>query len=189
MSKFKEKLLLVKAKGKDPEAFGQVYDFYVDRIYRFIFFKVSDVQEAEDLTSDVFLKSWQYLTEKEKNNEIDNLNAFLYKIARNIVIDHYRKRSTRGVIKEADVEWDLLGNIKDKKDLKTEIEISSEMQNIKNALKKIKEDYREIIILRYIDDLSITEIAQITEKSKGAVRVTTSRALKTLKSILEEEQK
>ena len=64
-SKFQEKLLLIRLQKKDPEAFAQIYDLYVTPIYRFIYFKVSSKQDAEDLTSEVFLKIWQYIAETD----------------------------------------------------------------------------------------------------------------------------
>lgn len=188
MNKFKEKILLFKAKNKDPEAYGEIYDLYVEKIYRFIFFKVSSVQEAEDLTSDVFLKSWQYIINKEKEESIENLNAFLYKVARNAVIDYYRKRS-KDAVKEADFEYDIVKDIRDEKaDLEEKAIIASDMREIENALKELKEEYRELLILKYLNELSISEIAQILEKSTGTVRVTLFRATKTLKNVLEKKQ-
>lgn len=188
MNKFKEKILLFKAKNKDPEAYGEIYDFYAEKIYRFIFFKVSSVQEAEDLTSDVFLKSWQYIIDKGKGETIENLNAFLYKVARNTVIDHYRKRSKEAV-KESEFEYDIITSIRDEKiDLEEQAIINSDMQEIEKALKELKEEYRELITLRYLNELTINEIAQILEKSSGTVRVTLFRATRTLKDLLENKQ-
>src|SRR3989338_5724102 len=89
--KIQEKLLLLKVRKKDPDAFGQIYDLYVTSIYRFIYFKVANRADAEDLTSEVFLKIWQYLIDCE--DEIDNLRALIYKFARNLVIDFYRERA------------------------------------------------------------------------------------------------
>jgi len=92
--KIKEKILYSRIKNKDRQAFVKAYDLYVDQIYRFIYFKVGNKEEAEDLSSAVFLKIWSYLQE---NNIIDSktLRSLLYKIARNIIIDHYRKINQR----------------------------------------------------------------------------------------------
>src|SRR3989344_6220434 len=92
-SKFQEKLLLIRLQKKDPEAFAQIYDLYVTPVYRFIYFKVSSKQDAEDITSEVFLKIWQFVTESE--DEIENLRALIYRVARNLVIDLYRRKATR----------------------------------------------------------------------------------------------
>ena len=86
----KQRILINQLKAKDTEAFSQFYDSYVSKIYRFIFFKVSSEVEAQDLTSEVFLKTWQYLNSGE---EINDLNAWVYRLARNTVIDWYRRQN------------------------------------------------------------------------------------------------
>ncbi|MFA6537252.1 MAG: sigma factor, partial [Patescibacteria group bacterium] len=74
----KEKYLIYKVRqSKDAEAYGKLYDYYVERIYRFIFFKVNNVETAEDLTSEVFLKTWEYIN--KTNKKISNLNALFYR--------------------------------------------------------------------------------------------------------------
>jgi len=177
---FKEKYLLFKAKSKDPQAFSEVYDLYADRIYRFIFFKVNSREEAQDLTAEVFLKTWQYIID---GKEIKNLNAFFYKIAKNLVIDHYRKASQQKEIpiERADLEQKAL-----EFDGLKQIESRVGLEKIEVKLKQLKAEYREIILLKYIEDLSISEIAQIMEKKKGAVRVMLFRALNALKELMEE---
>ncbi|MFA5187863.1 MAG: RNA polymerase sigma factor [Patescibacteria group bacterium] len=182
---FKEKYLLFRAKNKDSEAFARVYDFYVDRIYRFVFFKINRPDEAQDITSEVFLKTWQYIIDGKK---INNLNALFYKIARNLVIDHYRKASAQDVSLEnikADAE-----EIKELADEQiNKIDKKIQVEKIEEKLRGLKDDYREIIILRYIEDLSIGQIAEIVEKKKGAVRVILYRALNALKDLMGEADK
>jgi RNA polymerase sigma-70 factor (ECF subfamily) len=177
----KEKLLLLRLSKKDPDAFGEIYDLYVSKIYRFIYFKVSSVEEAEDLTSEVFLKTWQYVSD---GKEIENLNAMLYKIARNIVIDFYRDRAKKEILEE-----ELLVKAEVKKDELKKLQINLDLKDIEESLRELKDEYREIIILRFIEELSISEIALILEKSKGAVRVLIFRALETLKEVLERKEK
>ena len=182
-SKFQEKLLLLKLKKKDPEAFAQVYDLYVTPIYRFIYFKVATRHDAEDLTSEVFLRIWQYVN--ESNESIENLNALLYKTARNLVIDFYRQKSRKGYTQDTEV----LNNVKDSRQqsLLTQIESEFELKNIEKVLRQMKDEYREVIILRFIEELSITEIAKILDKSKGSIRVLLHRALKLARQLLKNE--
>jgi len=184
-SKIQEKLLLSRLKKKDPEAFAQVYDLYVTPIYRFIYFKVSTHQDAEDLTSEVFLRMWHYVIETEES--IQNLKALLYKTARNLVIDFYRRRATR----EFTMEDEALMNVEDdrQQSLLSKIETKAEMKNIELVLRKMKDEYREVIILKFIEELSISEIAKILDKSKGAVRVLLHRALKVVRDLLQENEK
>src|SRR3989344_2015279 len=87
-----EKLLLLKLRTtEDPEAFAKLYDIYAKRIYSFVFFKVSNREEAEDITSEVFLKAWRYINEKKS---IESFSGLLYKLARNCIIDLYRSKAT-----------------------------------------------------------------------------------------------
>lgn len=182
---FKQKLLLVRAQNGDSEAFGEIYDLYVDKIYRFIFFKVSSHETAEDLTAEVFLKTWQYLNEPE-SREIINLNALLYQSARNIVIDYYR--SSQREILPGDDSLKLIEDSR-QQSLLEKVEIGTEIENIERHLRKLKDEYREVIILKFIDELSNKEIAKILDKSTGAVRVLTHRALKVLKDTINESEK
>ncbi len=184
-SNFQEKLLLLRIKKKDPDAFSQVYDLYVTPIYRFIYFKVATRQDAEDLTSEVFLKIWQYVIETE--DDIENLRALLYRTARNLVIDFYRRNAKRDLTQDLGV----LETIKDERQqsLLSQIEGQLEMKNIENILRQLKDEYREIIILRYLEELSISEIAGILDKSKGSVRVLLHRALKVARELLNQNGK
>ena len=178
-SKINEKLLLIRLKKKDPDAYGEIYDLYVTPIYRFIYFKVATQQDAEDLTSEVFLKIWVYITDTD--HKIDNLRALLYRTARNLVIDSYRKKAKRDLVQGTEV----LNTIADEKQqsLLVNIEIGIEMKNIEKILRKMKDEYREVLILRYIEELSISEIAKVLEKTKGSVRVVLHRALKVARDL------
>jgi RNA polymerase sigma-70 factor (ECF subfamily) len=180
-SKLEEKLLLVRLKKKDPDAFAQVYDSYVTQIYRFIYFKVSSQHDAEDLTSEVFLKAWNYIVSKEES--VENLKALLYRIARNLVIDFYRSKAKREYVREEEV----LFNIEDdrQQSFLDDIDNRAGVKDVELVLRKVKDEYREIIILRFIEELSISEIAKILNKSKGSVRVTLHRALKVIRELMQ----
>jgi len=179
-SKLEEKLLGLRLQKKDPEAFAKIYDLYVIAIYRFIYFKVSSAQDAEDLTSEVFLKAWQYARQSEE--VIENLRAFIYKVARNLVIDFYRQRAKR----EYNADDEVLLNVKDERQqsLLSAIEAKVELNNIEKVLRNLKEEYREILVLRYLEDLSIGEISKVLDKSKGSIRVLIHRALKVSRDLV-----
>lgn len=177
-----KKILFLKVKNQDPEAYGQFYDVYVAKIYRFIFFKVNSAPDAQDLTSEVFLKLWQCIKE---GKEIRNLNAFIYMIARNSVIDFYRQRTKDR--ESVSLNDNDAGDIKDeKKDLWQEKMLSSDMESILKGLERLKDEYKEVIILRFLDDLSISEMGQILNRSNGSIRVLLHRATKALKENLNE---
>lgn len=179
MQKVREKWLIFRLKArKDPEAFAELYDHYVPRIYRFVYFKVSAVPDAEDITAQVFLKAWEYLNE---HREIENFGGLLYRIARNLIIDFYRSKAP----KEGPLEEDFLTKLPDPRDLIADLEIASDASFIMKSLQKMKNEYREVLTLRYIDELTISEIAEILNKSKINVRVLIHRSLKVLRKILD----
>jgi len=174
-----EKILFLRVKNRDKDAYAEFYDLYVEKIYRFIYFKVSSVSDAQDLTSEVFLKMWQRLKD---GKEVKNLNSFIYIIARNSVIDFYRQRSQRDD-KERSIDDSErpIHLIDEKNDLIRKKIMASDMEVVTKGLANLKDEYREVVMLRFMDELSIAEIANILNKSKGAVRVIIHRALSALK--------
>ena len=160
---------------EQQEQFSIIYDEYVPKIYRFIYLKVSTKELAEDLSADVFMRVWKEYTKKD----IDNIQAFLYKVARNVLADHYRapkvqivsvEKVTDILLEEGSLEHDAI--------------IGSDMEQIRVALLTLKDDYQNYVIWRYLDELSVPEIAQITGKSEPSVRVGVHRALRALKGQL-----
>ena len=154
--------------------FSKIYDQYVTKIYRFIYLKVSSQEVAEDLSSEVFMRTWE--TYRSESTRIENIQAYLYQIARNIVADHYRTRKIKIVSVEETVE------IIDEADtLQDQALVSMEMDRVQKALATMQDDYQNLIIWRYLDELSVPEIAQITGKTEENVRVGIHRALQALK--------
>ncbi|MFH1744596.1 MAG: RNA polymerase sigma factor [bacterium] len=165
---------------KDRDAFIKTYDLYLDSIYRFVYFKVSNKEEAEDLTSSVFLKTWDYI----QNNNISDyktLKALLYKVARNLIIDYYRKKNSQSNVGyNAEITEDILDQ---DQDLYNKVETEFDYKIIERKIFELKDEYREVIILKYINELSISEIAEVIGKSNGNVRVLIYRATNALKKI------
>jgi RNA polymerase sigma-70 factor (ECF subfamily) len=175
----KEKELLLKVSSGDKEAFGQLYDFYAPKIFRFVRLKVGSQALAEDLSSESFLRAWEYLRREEKEVE-DSFQALLYKIARNLIVDHYKRKSSQEIFLEDDFMDFLL-----KEPARDEIASKEEAEELHKALVYMKEEYQSVIIWYYIDELSVPEIAKILDKSQGATRVLIHRALKSLRNALE----
>ncbi len=173
-----EKLLLYRARvKKDPEAFGKIYDLYAHRIHRFIYFKVASVEEAQDLTADVFLKVWSYLLD-ERGKEVRHLSALLYGIARNRVIDHYRSKSGRETLPlPEEAEERIADDRADQKKTDAKIDVSM----LEKHLRSLKDEYREVLVMKYLDELETFEIARILGKTQGNVRVLLHRALDAIK--------
>jgi len=160
------------------EQFAQIYDQYIDKIYRFVFLKVSSEEIAQDITSKVFLKAWESFA--NNNGNIQNNGAFLYQIARNNVIDYYREKG-RSKLVSSEVSAQLV----DKKvDLHNKAIISSDVLMVKSAISNLKQDYQDVIIWHYLDGLDVPEIALAMDKPAGTVRVMLHRGLKALKDEL-----
>jgi len=184
-------------KRKDREAFIKTYDENVAEINRFIYFKVGNQEEANDLTSSVFIKAWNYVQSKNLL-EAKTLRALFYKIARNIVVDYYRERGSRPQLsfeENTNQDGELIGETEAIIDesssqsmIEDKIDEAADLRLIEAKLPLLKEEYRELIVMRFINDLSLTEIADISQKTKGNIRVLIHRALNALRELIEESQ-
>ena len=185
-SLLKEKFLLYRIRAKkDSEAFGEIYDMYVRQIHRFIYFKVRSTEQAEDLTSEAFLKAWQYLKEKDT---VSHLQALLYSVARSVVIDHYRKNAAQHEVPletEDGIERPEVAN----ETVLAEIEVKIDAAFVIEKLHGLKEEYRDVIVMRYLDGLSTGEIAEAIGKSSSNARVLLHRATKALTDIINHDTK
>ncbi len=179
--------------------FSKIYDRYINKIYRFIFLKVNSQEIAQDLTSETFLKGWEAFEKSRNpghNNQkveeakssslpvarlrlarvIENPSAFLYQIARNLVIDHYREKGKAQVISA-----EYIPIIDPKQDLEEKSLLESDIGQVRLALTDLKEDYQNVIIWHYLDDLPIREVAKMLDRTEETTRVLLHRALKSLK--------
>lgn len=184
-NRLKEQFLLFRIRAKnDADAFGEIYDLYVARIHRFIFFKVSSTEQAEDLTSETFLKAWQYLKEKR---DVPHLQALLFSIARSVVIDFYRSAALDR--SKVSLEDERTMDIPDARAarLLTDIDINVDMERVLAKLRGLKDEYREVIIMKYIDDMDASEIASAVGKTASTVRVLLHRAVRALSDALTNE--
>jgi RNA polymerase sigma-70 factor (ECF subfamily) len=158
--------------------FSKIYDRFIEKIYRFILLKVNSKEVAQDLTSETFLKTWQFFQE----NEIENFSAFLYQTARNLVIDHYRQKN-----KNHTASLENYSSFPDpKQNLEEKIFKDLEMERVQKAISQLKPDYQDLIVWRYLEGFSLKEISQFLAKSEGATRVLLHRALKSLREKIKE---
>ena len=158
--------------------FSSIYDQYIEKIYRFVYLKVSSQEMAEDITSRVFIKGWESY---QGGKNIKNPSAFLYQIARNMVVDHYRQGGRTKVVSSDNVP-EIMDN---KVNLHERAVLNSEIETIKIALDKLKKDYQDVIILHYLEDMPVPEVAMILDKPAGTVRVMIHRGLEMLRGELE----
>ena len=138
--KIKDKILYLRLRQKDKDAFIKAYDNYIDDIYRFIYFKVGNKEDAEDITSQVFLKSWDYV---QNNNLIDykTIKSFFYRVARNIIIDHYRSKGNQENI-SINNDNNPIDLVDEKIDLNKEFDLKKDIENLEQAMQELKEEYR-----------------------------------------------
>ncbi len=187
IQKFKDKKVLGQLKSHDKEAFIKVYDEHVAEIYRFVYFKVGHKEEANDLTSMIFLKTWNHI----QNNSLTDaktLRALLYKVARNSIVDYYRETGSKlSVTASLDDEERPIEVIDDAQNPQDRLDQEANLELIKSKLPLLKEEYREVIIMKFINDLSLEEIAEVSGKNKGNVRVLLHRALNALRDLVLEE--
>lgn len=168
-----EELQLIKnCQNGDLTSFTELYDTYVRKIHQFIYYKTHHRETAEDLTATVFMKALENIG--TYNSDKSAFKTWLYQIARNSIIDHYRTYRQTGDIEDA---WDL--HTKD--DIENETDIKMRLDSVREYLKTLKADQREIIILRVWGGHSFAEIAEITGKTEAACKMMFGRSIEKLR--------
>lgn len=171
--------LVKEAASGDERAFGQIYDLYFAKVYRFIYYRVNHSETAEDLASETFIRVWNKLAQI---GDAAAFQAWLFRIARNLVVDHYRARKITVDITELENFLEYEDNIIDQANL------GFDQKKFLEALKKLSPDQQVVIKLKFLDELENDEIAKILEKSEGAIRVIQHRAIAELKHRLNNNQ-
>lgn len=171
-----ERQIIERAIRGEAEAFGLLYDHYLPRIYRFVFLKIGRREEAEDLTQQVFLHSWQHMSGYQSMGY--PFSTLLYRMARNAIIDHIRTR--KNPISLESIKYDPPVD----QEIERHADITLDMHHVQSALHSLTQEQQDVILMRFVDDLSNKEIAEILEKSEGTVRIIQHRALKKLRALL-----
>jgi RNA polymerase sigma-70 factor (ECF subfamily) len=170
-------LLVGRAADGDADAFGRLYDMHVDRVYRHICYRVGNIADAEDLTQQVFLKAWQAIHRYKKT--ASPFLAWLIKISHNLIVDFYRSNKTATYL-DLDIFTSNPGS-----NPENITESQFEQEQIRQAILELSGDQQRVVLMRFIDGLSYSEVAASISKSEGAVRVILHRALVRLRKILE----
>ena len=162
------------------DVFIQAYDDYSDALFRYCYFRVYDREKALELVQETFTKAWVYVKDNQ-DKEIENFRAFLYRVAKNLIIDNARRNKKRPTsslddLREAgfDPGTDPTGAMKNLLDNKSALTV----------IEQLPDKYREVVWLRYLEDMSVKEIALMLEDSENNVSVKIHRALSKLRQLI-----
>jgi RNA polymerase sigma-70 factor (ECF subfamily) len=165
--------LVLRAIQRDQEAFGELYDRHVTRVYRHIYYMVGNAAEAEDLSAQTFLKAWEAIDRYQVRGA--PFVSWLLRIAHNLGVSHLRSRRETSQVHEG------LIDDKPRRDPEHVAQQTAEEEMVRAAILKLREEQRQVIILRFIEDLEYPEVAEIIGKSVAAIRVIQHRALNALR--------
>jgi len=166
--------LIRRTKAGDSFAFGLLYDKFVKKIYDFVYYKTHSKETAEDLTSDIFMKALEHI--QSFTNETGSVSAWLYRIARNRIIDFYRTNHLHASIDDV---WDIPDI---HHDIEKDIDIHEQVLLLKKYLHILNSEQRDVVIMRVWQQMSYAEIAQIMDKTEASCKMAFSRALKQLRA-------
>jgi RNA polymerase sigma-70 factor (ECF subfamily) len=158
--------------------FSEIYDQNIEKIYRFVFFKVNSEVLAQDITSDTFSRLWAQIL---NNKDIKNPTAFLYKVARNLIIDHYRQNQRASISLES---LDFCPQ-DESQNVEEAVMTKFDAEKVKAKLTSLNDIDRQALTLYYIEQEPITNVAKSLGKSEGATRVLIHRSIKKLRKHLE----
>jgi RNA polymerase sigma-70 factor, ECF subfamily len=180
-----ERILVEKAKS-DPEAFGKIFDLYYSKILKYCIYRTFNVEVARDVTSETFFKALKNLHQFKWTGV--HFSAWLYRIASNEINMYFRHKKYEPTSLEAAVEDAHMPELASKKDLETEIidaqeklDKTGDLSLAVEALQSLPVKYREVITLRFFQELSINEISKLLYMKEGTVKSILSRGIKMLK--------
>lgn len=174
--------LIIRAKNGDSGAFAELYDKFAQAIYRFINQKLNHREQSEDVLQEVFIKAWRGLP--GFNVKEGYFSAWLYRIATNAVNDHFRKSYRKPESLELDDNLEVFA----KENVSKDMDNTAEFSKVKKVMEQLPMQYKEMLELRFVADLTIEETAQVLKKTRLAVRLVQHRALKKLKELLSKEE-
>jgi RNA polymerase sigma-70 factor (ECF subfamily) len=176
----KDHELIQKAQKGDSCAFGDLYETHAPAIFRYLFAHLNSQMDAEDLTGEVFLKAWQSLPKYIERGA--PFLAFLFRIARNTLVDHYRQNNRFESKSPDDFDGYKAEGISEPVEM-----VSSQMehQQILRVINRLRPDYQSVLALRFFSELSPEETAQVMNRSVGAIRVLQHRALNALREVID----
>lgn len=172
-------ILVLQAQDGDTESFGKVYDHFFTPVYRYVSFRVPS-ELTEDLVADIFVKAWEKLHSYKPQKGVP-FGAWLFRIARHTVIDHYRSNRELEEVPEEIIDtdqWNSADNATKRSDL---------LKTVRSAMDELPKRYQEILTLSYIAELPTFEVARVLKMTEGGVRILKMRALRKLQEYLPPE--
>jgi RNA polymerase sigma-70 factor (ECF subfamily) len=175
--------LVALAQQGDGEAFGQVYDAYVESVYRYLYYRVGSHALAEDLTSETFLRALRRINSFRWQGK--DIGAWFTTIARNLVVDHVKSSRFKLEVSTADM-LDA-----DRGDDGIEAEVLGRLQSaaLLDAVRRLKPEQQECVVLRFLQGLSVAETAEVLGRSEGAVKQLQLRAVRALAKLLPDSER
>ncbi len=161
---------------RTEEDLSKAYEAFSDAIFRHCFFRVYQREYALDLMQQVFMKTWEYMA---SGKSIENMRAFLYRTANNLIIDETRKKKEQVSLEVLEEQ-----GVKPSIDTREEVEATIDGAKIGTYLKQLPKEDREILVLRFVDDLSPKEIAEVLGETANVVSVRIHRAVKKLRELI-----
>ena len=175
MSNFTDEQLAVLIQEGNPEHFSELYNRYIDKIYRFIYVSLRHRENSEDITSKVFIKSFEKI--KTYQTKSAPFGAWIYGIARNALIDHYRTGGREN-------PTDSLPELPHDARIEKNIDISNSMKKLDTIMSQFDDEIKQILTLRLWEEMPFGDIAQILNKSEGAIKMSFYRSVAKLKDQL-----
>jgi RNA polymerase sigma-70 factor (ECF subfamily) len=172
--------LVRRAQGGDVEAIGELYDRHHTRIFRYLWSRVRDVQLAEDLTGEVFVRMVTHLSDYRSRGV--PFRSWLYRIAHNLAMDHGRKQSQRQIVPLYHAEGVDGGG----QDPVSTVERQLTVERVEQALDEIDPIQQQVVVLRFLVGLSLREVAATLDKTVAAVKSLQHRGLVALRAALKE---
>lgn len=171
----------------DPDAFGEIYERYVTAIYRYVYYRVADAQDAEDLTARVFMRALRHIRGYDERGL--PFSAWLYRIAHNVVVNFHRDRARKPAVSLDELNDDGEAHEAEPHDENAHdsdhaIDLAQDQRRLIDAIRGLSEERQQLIVLKFVEQLPNAEIGQIMKRSEGAIKSLYHRTLLQLRERL-----
>jgi len=177
---------IIQGMKSSEEAFTHAYNEHADSLFRHCSFRVSNRERALELTQETFFKTWDAIV---GGKEIENYRAFLFRVLNNLIIDEYRKKKSTSLdalleregVTEGSFDDLQTGSLEEEMD---KIDLTIQTEELADALRKLPDNYRTVVVMRYINEMKPTEIAHVLGENENVVSVRINRGIKKLQECM-----